>query len=251
MALRLGPPAHLIDIGRLPELDAITIADNGDVSIGATVRHATVEQSDDVARYAPMVHQAMPYVGHRAIRTRGTLVGSITHADPAAELPAVVLATGATVGAVSASGSREINAETFFEGYLTTSLRSDELVTEVRFPKWSPSAAGAVVEVSRRHGDYAMAGLACRIDISDDVITDAALAFFGVAATPIRVPEAEAALVGQPPDRPAIEQAAEIVASSLSPVADIHASANYRRHVAGVLTQRGLCAAADQMGATV
>ncbi|MEM7286172.1 MAG: xanthine dehydrogenase family protein subunit M [Actinomycetota bacterium] len=248
MALRLGPPEQLIDIGRVPGLDTIEVTD-GAVTIGALVRHATAEGSADVADNAPLIAQAMPLVGHRAIRNRGTVVGSIAHADPAAEMPAVVLATGATMLASSQSGSREISAEEFFEGYLTTSLRADELLTGVRFPAWSPGSAGAVVEVSRRHGDYAMVGLACRIDVDGGVITDAALAFFGVGATPTRCGPGEEALIGQPPGPDAFAAAAAAVADDLDPTADVHASANYRRHVAGVLTRDGLSTAVEKMGA--
>lgn len=248
MALRLGPPEQLIDIGRVPGLDTIEVAD-GAVTIGALVRHATAEGSADVADNAPLIAQAMPLVGHRAIRNRGTVVGSIAHADPAAEMPAVVLATGATMLASSQAGSREISAEEFFEGYLTTSLRADELLTAVRFPAWGPTSTGAVVEVSRRHGDYAMVGLACRMDIEGGTIADAALAFFGVGATPIRCGPGEAALVGKAPGEETFAAAAAAVADALEPTADVHASANYRKHVAGVLTRNGLSTAAQQIGA--
>ena len=142
MALRLGPPEQLIDIGRVPGLDSIDVVD-GEITIGALVRHATAEGSADIADNAPLIAQAMPLVGHRAIRNRGTVVGSIAHADPAAEMPAVVLATGATMLAASQAGSREIGADEFFEGYLTTSLRADELLTGVRFPAWSANSAAS------------------------------------------------------------------------------------------------------------
>lgn len=248
MALRLGPPEQLIDIGRIPGLETIEVAADGAVTIGALVRHATAERSLEIAQHAPLVAEAMPHVGHRAIRTRGTVVGSIVHADPAAEMPAVVLATDARIQAASASGTREIAAAEFFEGYLTTSLRTDELVWGVTLPAWSPNSGGAVVEVSRRHGDYAMVGLACRVDVADGVITDAALAFFGVDSTAVRVGEAEAALVGSAPSSDGFEAAAAAVRDSLSPTADIHGSTNYRRHLAGVLTRRGLDAAVATIG---
>jgi carbon-monoxide dehydrogenase medium subunit len=248
MALRLGPPEQLIDIGRVPGLDAIDVGDDGSVTIGALVRHAAAERSDDIERHAPLIHDAMPHVGHRAIRSRGTVVGSIAHADPAAEMPAVALATGATILAASAGASREIPAHQFFEGYLTTSLRADELVTGVRFPAWGDASGGAVVEVSRRHGDYAMAGVTCHLQISGSTIDHAALAFFGVDSRPVRVPEAEAGLIGKAPGTEAFEAAAEAVRSALSPTADLHGSTNYRRHLAGVLTHRGLSTAAERIG---
>jgi carbon-monoxide dehydrogenase medium subunit len=248
MALRLGPPEQLVDIGRLPGLDNISVGTENTVTIGALVRHAAAEHSPDITTHAPLVAQALPYVGHRAIRTRGTVIGSIAHADPAAEMPAVVLATGATMLAQSLSGARQIPAADFFEGYLTTALRSDEILTHVRFPAWGPTAGGAVVEVSRRHGDYAMVGLACHIDVSEGTINHAALAFFGVDSTPVRVPAAEQALVGQAPTPAAFDAAAAAVSAALSPTADLHGSTNYRRHLAGVLTRRGLTAAATRIG---
>ena len=249
MALRLGRPDHLVDIGRVPGLDEISVGPDGGVGIGALVRHATAERSEDIARHAPLVHEAMPHVGHRAIRTRGTVCGSIAHADPAAEMPAVVLATGASMEVASAGGRREIAADDFFEGYLQTAIRPDELLTEVRFPTWPATAGGAVVEVSRRHGDYALVGLVCRIDVDDGTITAAALSFFGAAATPVRVPEAEASLVGQSPTHDSFAVAADVVAATINPGADLHSSANHRRHLAGVLTRRGLDAAAARIGA--
>jgi carbon-monoxide dehydrogenase medium subunit len=250
MALRLGPPEQLIDISHIPDLAKISVAPDHSVSIGALVRHAGAERSNDIARNAPLIHQAMPHVGHRAIRTRGTVVGSIAHADPAAEMPAVVLATGATMVAQSSAGTREIPAQNFFEGYLTTALRPDELLTEVRFPEWATTSGGAVVELSRRHGDFAMVGLACHIQISADNIEHAALAFFGVGPTPVRVSLVESQLIGQPPTADVFAAAAAAVSATLSPTADLHGSANYRKHLAGVLTVRGLtAAAAERIGA--
>lgn len=251
MALRLGPPEHLVDINRLPGLDQITVDANGSVSIGALVRHAQAERSADLARHAPLISQAMPYIGHRAIRTQGTVVGSIAHADPAAEMPAVCLATDAVMVARSATGSREIAAAEFGQGYLTTALAADEILTEVRFPAFASTAVAHLEEVSRRHADYAMAGLACVIDAPSGTTSSAALAFFGVGNTAVRVPEAEAALVGKPVgDVTAHAEAAGIVKAMLDPASDVHASSNYRRHVAGVLTKRCLAEAAGKATTT-
>lgn len=248
MALRLGPPDHIIDISGVPDLDSVAVDADGGISLGALVRHAQAERSDDIARLAPLIAEAMPHVGHRAIRTRGTVVGSIAHADPAAEMPAVCLAADATMVTASTQGERSIAAGEFFEGYLTTALRPDELLTHVEFPAWSPSSGGAVVEVSRRHGDYALVGLACRVNVEAGTITDSALAFFGVAPTPLRVTEAEAALAGKAATAETFAAAAAIVSETLAPTADIHGSTNYRRHVAGVLTSRGLETAASRVG---
>ena len=247
MALRLGTPPHIIDIGGLTELADITVGSDG-VTIGATVRHRAAETSDDIARHAPLVAAALPHVGHRAIRTRGTVLGSIAHADPAAEMPAVCLATGATMVARSVDGEREIAAADFFEGYLTTVLHDNEILTHVRFPAWPATAGAAVVEISRRHGDYALVGLACKVDVTEGEIASAALSFLGVSGTPVRVTKAEQSLVGKPPGDTVFATAADIVTATLKPGGDIHATANYRRHIAGVLTRRGLAEAAARIG---
>jgi carbon-monoxide dehydrogenase medium subunit len=250
MALRLGRPEHIVDIGRIKGLDTILAGSEG-ATVGALVRHAQAERSVDLERAAPLAHAAMPHIGHRAIRSQGTVCGSIAHADPAAEMPAVCLATGATMIAVSQTGQREIAATDFGQGYLTTALDPTELLIEVRFPLWSPTAGAAVVEISRRHGDYALVGLACMIDVQSDMIASAALSFFGVANTAVRITEAEQALVGRPPDAGSFAAAAEIVSSSLEPSSDIHATSNYRKHIAGVLTRRGLANATAKIGASV
>lgn len=248
MALRLGRPDHVVDIGRVAGLTALRAGPDG-TTIGALVRHADAERSADVARHAPLVAAAAPHIGHRAIRTRGTLVGSVAHADPAAEMPAVCLALDATMVAVSNEGIREIAAADFFQGYLTTALAPNEVLTEIRLPPWPAGAGGTVVEVSRRHGDYALVGVACHLEVASGMIRRAALAFFGVDGTPVRVSAAEDALVGRAPDDAAFMTAAEVVGSHLDPPSDVHGTANYRRHLAGVLTRRGLADAARTIGA--
>ena len=247
MALRLGRPEHVVDIGRIAELSTLD-AGPGGTTIGALVRHVEAERSAAVAEHAPLVAAAAPHIGHRAIRTRGTLVGSVAHADPAAEMPAVCRALDATMVAASADGTREIAAADFFEGYLTTALEPTEILTEIRLPAWSADAGGAVVEISRRHGDYALVGLACTVEVSGGSIRSAALSFFGADSTPVRVADAEAALVGQTPGDDAFAAAAEIVSAQLDPPSDVHGTTNYRKHIAGVLTRRGLAEAAARIG---
>jgi aerobic carbon-monoxide dehydrogenase medium subunit len=248
MALRLAAPAHLVDIGRVRGFETVSLGDAAEVTLGALVRQVTAERSPDIARCAPLIHDAAPHIAHRAIRTVGTVCGSIAHADPAAEMPAVALAAGATMVAKSTNGTREIAADDFFLGYLHTALRADELLAAVRFPVWPATATHAVVEVSRRHGDYALVGLACRVEIDGGVITDAALAFFGVGTTPVRVAEAERVLAGQQLSDDLFAEAANVVSVSLSPGADIHASTGYRRRLAGVLTRRALTRATTHSG---
>ncbi len=250
MALRMGRPAEVVDIGAIPGLDEITVHDDGAVTIGAMVRHEQAKQSAEIAEHQPLIAATMPHVAHRAIRSQGTVVGSIAHADPAAEMPAVVLATGATMVATSAAdGEREIAAGDFFQGYLDTALRADEILTAVRFPVWPANASGTTVEVARRHGDYALVGLAAKIAVDDDTITEAALAFFGAASTAVRVPVAEETLVDAPPTADTFDAAARTVSAELDPPADIHGTTAYRKHLAGVLTRRALTEIGSTIGA--
>ncbi len=246
MALRLGQPEHLIDISAIDELKAISVNDG--VTIGAMVRHAEAEKSAEVKQHAPLVAAALPHVGHRAIRNRGTVVGSIAHADAAAEMPAVCLATEATMTIASTDGARTVAAADFFEGFFSTALAPHELLSHVHFPAANATTGTAVVEVSRRHGDYAMCGLACSIDAGGGTISSAALAFFGVAGTAVRVADAEASLIGKPPTADAFAAAADIVKATLDPSDDIHATAAYRKHIAATLTRRGLAEATSTIG---
>lgn len=250
MGLRLGRPDHVVDIGRLPDLDTIDVDGDGAVTIGALVRHEQAKRSDVIAEHAPLIAETMPWVAHRAIRTRGTVLGSIAHADPAAEMPAVVLATGATMTATSVRGTRTIAADDFFQGYLDTALTADEILTSVTFPAWPADAVGSVTEVARRHGDYALVGLVAKLVVdAKGIVTDAALAFLGAGSTAVRVPVAEETLVDAAADEDTFAAVAKIVSSELDPPADIHGSTAYRKHLAGTLTLRGLRAAANRIGA--
>lgn len=241
MALRLGPPSDLIDIGRISGLGDITVDDAGQVTIGAMVRHGAAEDSAVVATHAPLVAAALPHIGHRAIRSLGTVCGSLAHGDPAAEMPAVAVALDAEFTAVSTAGARTIAASDFFRGYLDTALEPGELLTSVRFGATPPRTGATVVELSRRHGDYAMVGLACTLSLdADGHVAAARLVFFGTGATPDRCVDAEHSLVGATPTAEAFDRAATLVMSELDPGGDNHASAAYRRHGAGVLTRRGL-----------
>lgn len=256
MALRMGRPGHVVDIGGIAGLADITVdeAAGGAVTLGPLVRHEQAKRSAVIAEHAPLIGDTMPLVAHRAIRTQGTVLGSIAHADPAAEMPAVVLATGATLTATSVRGSREIAAHHFFQGYLDTALEADEILTAATFPAWPTNTVGSINEVSRRHGDYALVGLAIRIEVGErdgrEVVTDAALAFFGAASTAVRVPVAEETLVDSPLTTDTFDAVAEIVSSELEPPKDIHGTTAYRKHLAGVITRRGLHAAAAKIGAS-
>lgn len=249
MALRLSQPAHLVDIGRVPGLATLAEGPEGEVAIGAMVRHEQVERSDLVARRAPLLALSAPFIGHPAIRSRGTTCGSLAHADPAAEMPAVAAATGAHLVVRSTAGERVLAAEDFFVSFLTTALAPDELLVEVRFPTWGPRTGGSVQEVSRRHGDFALVGLSCVLTLAENgTVEAAALSFFGVDSTPRRAAKAELGLIGQRLEDAVVEAAARQVSAELEPGDDIHATAAYRRHVAAELTRRGLQEAGRRAG---
>lgn len=249
MAIRLSHPEHIIDISRIEGLSTIEVTDNG-VRIGALVTHSEAEQSTVIANQVPLLSKAIPYIGHRAIRNRGTVCGSLAHADPAAELPAVALALGAQIEVTSAAGVRHVAAQDFFTGFLSTSTAEDELITAVRFPTASTKDATSVQELSRRHGDFALVGLACTVNAgADGIISEASLSFLGVSSTPVRAGQAERGLRGSPLNDMTIDVAIEAVRAELEPPNDNHASAAYRTHGAGVITKRALLDCTTQIGA--
>jgi carbon-monoxide dehydrogenase medium subunit len=213
------------------------------------VRHAELENSRAVRDRAPLVAGAMPYIGHRAIRNRGTACGSLAHGDPAAELPAVAVALGSALVVLNSREERIIPADEFFTGYLTNTMESDELLVGWRLPAWSSTAGWSVQEVSRRHGDFALLGCAATIDVDPGGrVSAAALAFFGAGSTPVRLSEAEGLLGGHPPSEDLFAEAAETVKKALDPPGDLHGSAAYRRHIGAVLTRRCLQEAAGRLG---
>jgi carbon-monoxide dehydrogenase medium subunit len=231
MSLRLAHPTVLIDINRATDLATIE-RHNGSLRIGATVRHRTAERSAEVREAVPLISEAMPLIGHVAIRSRGTIGGSLAHADPAAELPAVALALGATFTATSqARGERTISAEDFFGGYFTTALEPDEILTSIDFPVLGPDAGVAVEEVARRHGDFAMVGALVATPPGD-----ARIALINVAEKPVRATAAEQALN----EGASIDEVAALASRDLEPSADLHASVAYRKKVAGVCVRRAL-----------
>jgi aerobic carbon-monoxide dehydrogenase medium subunit len=234
--MRLATPRAVIDINRLPGLDAIRLAPEGLV-LGALARHEAVERSPLVREHAPLLALAMPHVGHEAIRTRGTVGGSLALADPAAELPACAVALDATIRVEGRRGRRDVAAADFFHGVYTTALEPGELVVEVVVP----SATGwrsAFQELARRHGDFALAGLAARARVEGDALREARLVFFGVGAAPVRARGAERALAGRRADADAIVAAQRALAGELDPPGDVHGSPALRRHLAGVLLSR-------------
>jgi aerobic carbon-monoxide dehydrogenase medium subunit len=247
LALRLAHPAVLIDINGIAELSGVS-ATNGTVSIGATTREYAAEESGAVAGAVPLLAAALPFIGHEAIRSRGTIGGSLAHADPAAELPAVARALDAEFVVRSQSGERVIPAADWFEGYLTTSRRPDELLVEVRFPATGPDTGTSFQEVARRHGDFAVVALAASLRFSDGAISDARLAFAGLSDVPVRAGYAEDLLVGERPSATLFDEAARLATEDADPPADLHGSSDYRKKVAAALVRRGLRAAADNAG---
>ena len=244
MALRLARPAVLIDINGLSELSLVAVRD-GQVTIGAMTREYVAEDSATVGDTVPLLAAALPLIGHEAIRSRGTIGGSLAHADPAAELPAVALALDAEFVVRSRAGERVVPAAEWFEGYLATSRRPDEILTEVRFPAAGRGTGVAFLEVARRHGDFAIVGLAASLTLADGVISDARLAFAGVSDVPVRAADAEDLLVGERPSAELFADAARRATDGIDPPADLNGSSEYRKQVAATLVRRGLQAAAD------
>ena len=244
LALRLARPEVLIDINGIDELSGVSATD-GQVAIGAMTREYVAEGSEIVADTVPLLAAALPLIGHEAIRSRGTIGGSLAHADPAAELPAVARALDAEFVVRGQSGERVIPAAEWFEGYLMTSRRSDELLLAVRFPAAGPGTGVSFQEVARRHGDFAIVGLGVSLVLSGGVISDARLAFAGLSDVPVRAVAAEDLLVGERPSAELFDEAARRATGDVDPPDDLHGSSDYRKTVAAVVVRRGLAAAAD------
>ena len=240
--LRLAQPAHIVDLNGIAELTAIR-RDNGTLTIGAMCRQRAAEQSADVAEACPLMVQALRQVGHPQIRNRGTVGGSMAHADPAAELPAVAVCLDAEFVIRGGAGERVVPASAFFQGFLSTDIGEDELLTAVRITAAPPNSGSAFEEVARRHGDFAMVGVAAYVRLDGDVIAEASIAVSGVDGQPVRASDAGAALAGQAPSEDVFIAAGHATAGILEPGSDLHATANYRKHVAGVLVRRALKAA--------
>jgi carbon-monoxide dehydrogenase medium subunit len=235
---RLARPRLLVDLGRIPELSYVEPRDDG-YAIGAMTTDRRVERDGRLATEVPLLTEAITCVGHPAIRSRGTLGGSLAHADPAAELPAVAVCLDAQLTIAGPRGERTVPAEDFFLGYLTTALEADEILTRAWFPARAPFTGHAWLELTRRHGDFALVGVGVSLTLASDCVREARVVLTGVGATPVRAREAEIVLVsGSVPER--VEAAADAVRSAIDPEADIHASKEYRVHVAGVLAERAI-----------
>ena len=238
---RLLRPSILVDINRIPGL-AFIREDTNAIAIGALTRHHQLETSALIARHFPMLGEAMTHVAHLAIRNRGTIGGSLSHADPAAELPMMALLLDAELRVASAAGTRSIAAHDFFRDALTVDLAEDEVVTEIVLPKLAAKTGWGFEEVTRRSGDFALAAVAVTLTLSDGGVGEARIAMTGVAPTARRVAEAEAMLIGKSLDD-GVGSVIEAVRAATEPQTDLHASSDYRRHLVGVLAGRALSAA--------
>jgi aerobic carbon-monoxide dehydrogenase medium subunit len=246
--MRLVRPAVLVDVNRLPELTGITLTPANGLRIGALTRHAELAAAAAVRERAPLLAEAAQHVGHAAIRNQGSLGGSLAHADPAAELPAALVALDARVLVAGPRGTREVAVDTFFRGLLTTALEADEILTAVEIP--APAPGWGFVEVARRPGDFALAGVAAALRITPGAparIAAARLVGFGVGDRPLRLSGAERLLDGGALDAETAAGAAAAAGHDCDPPSDVHGSADYRRHLATVLTERALLQAGARL----
>jgi aerobic carbon-monoxide dehydrogenase medium subunit len=244
MNMRLARPKVVVDINRIEELNYVKATDTG-VAIGANARQRVLQTERLIRERLGVLQEAGYFIAHPQIRSRGTICGSLAHADPAAELPALAVALDAELVANGPNAVRTIAADAFFLSYFTTGLQPNEILAEVRFPAPPKDMAWSVLEVSRRHGDFALVGIVAGLAVEEErpLINRARLVYFGVGATPMRVQEAENVLIGQAPGEAAFDAAAQIASQGVDPSNDIHATAEYRRAVAATLTRRALRAA--------
>jgi carbon-monoxide dehydrogenase medium subunit len=247
--MRLARPSIVVDINQIEELNYVRASDDG-IAIGAIARQRALQTEKLIAERVPILREGAYYIAHPQIRSRGTICGSIAHADPAAELPALALALDAEMILTSAKAARTVGAKAFFQSFFTTALKANEILTEVHFPAPPKDSAWSVLEISRRHGDFAIAGIIAGLVLESnrEVIAHARLVYFGVGATPIRVTAAEEALIGQAASESAFEAAAQSAKQGIDPTSDIHATEEYRRALAATLTKRALRAALQKLG---
>lgn len=247
MNMRLARPDRLLDIQAVDELKQHRVSD-GALNVGALTTQAALESDPEIADRCPLLAEAIPHVGHAAIRNRGTVGGTIAHADPAAELPVVLTALGGSVTLRKRGGQRTVPADEFFRGFLMTAAEPGELVTEVAFPTTGAGVGTAFEEFARRPGDFALVSIACVAEHEAGTVGSARIAVGGVATTPISVNGLDA-LAGSSADE-AADGAARIVSESVDPAADIHGGSEYRRHLAGELARRAMRRALAQPGGT-
>ena len=239
LAFRLSDPGILIDITRVADLAGISQVGNA-IRVGALTTHADLGASDLLRRHVPLIAETVPLIAHPAIRNRGTIGGSLAFADPAAELPACCVALDATIMARSAAGERRIPAAQFFTGLYATALAQNELIAAIELPVARPSERSTILELARRSGDYAMAGVAAHAQLDNGALGELRLVFFGVGETPVLAKGAMAAIEGKPATPETIAVAQTALDADLDPPADLHGSAEMKRHLARVLLVRAL-----------
>jgi carbon-monoxide dehydrogenase medium subunit len=237
--LRLAAPRVLVDLNRVDGLDGVAASD-GELRVGALVRQRGLERAAVVRERCRLLAAALPFVGHVATRNRGTVGGSIAHADAAAELPVCLVALGGSVLVQGPAGTRTVAAEDLYVTHLTSALAADEVLVEARFPLDSPGSGCGFAEVAPRHGDYAVGMVACRLEVADGTIRRARIAAGAVADRPLLLAGAAAALVGGPADDRQLDAAAEAARAAVEPTDGLHAPAAYRRHLVGVLVRRAV-----------
>lgn len=250
MNFRLAQPALLVDINKLTELDFVRRDEDGALRIGALVRQRRLERDPLVAEAAPLLQEAVPFIAHPQIRNRGTFGGSVAHADPAAELPAIAVALRARLRLRKAGGERWVDAADFFAGLFTTALKPDELLVEAAIPPLPVRTGWAFLEVARRQGDYAQVGIAALVTLGEDGrCREARLTYLSVGDAPVQAREAARLLVGEEIAPRVIEAAAEVASrEEMNPSTDVHATSEFKRHLARVLTGRALRRAAERAG---
>jgi aerobic carbon-monoxide dehydrogenase medium subunit len=240
LALRLTRFEHIVDLNRVDDLRGISRA-NGTLTVKAMTTQRTVEHDAAAGQAVPLLAEAIPLIGHFQIRNRGTVGGSIAHADPASELPAVALALDAELEVAGAGGTRRVPASEFFVGTWTTTVGEDEILSAVHFPVWSGRVGFAVEEVARRSGDFALTGVVAAVELDDaGAVSRSGISFLGMAPTPVRARQAEQALVGTTPTTAELEELGRLAVDDTEPTADVHASAAYRKHVGAHLVVRAL-----------
>ena len=247
MNFRLARPQVVIDINCVEGLARVDRS-GSNIRLGAMTRYCALERDGDFLKACPLFADALPHIAHVAIRNRGTVGGNLSHADPASELPAVAMAMDARMRIKSSRGERELAASDFFVGLLTTDIRPDEMLVEIVLPKSPPRSGSCFVELARRRGDFALAGVAAIVTLNDDDrCTSVRLALCGVGETPVDASGAAASLIGQKCTEAAIDTVAGDVQKAVNPLGSVHASSDYQRHIAGVLTRRAIMTACERI----
>lgn len=242
LALRMGAPANLVDIRAIGDLSPVEESE-GWLRVGAGIRQSELQRHPGLANAVPLLSVALPAIGHRAIRNRGTVCGSLAHADPAAELPAVAVTLGAELEIAGPRGQRTVAADDFFQGHLSTVIGEDELLVEARFPLAPARQGAAVAEASRRHGDFAVVGVAGVVELDGTAVSRCRLTAFGVDGVPRRLAEVEAVVTGSEATDTMLDEAGETARRSVEPGADDHGSTAYKQQLTAVMTRRCLTTA--------